>query len=97
MNADKHVIKEQAGVRGHLPGECPQAGLSYPIIKPSPFGRGISTYHSSLIGVCIAAGVVGPGPVALGVEEPTAAVGADLRNRFCASKETLFINISNAL
>lgn len=41
------------------------------------------TYHSAFIGVFIAAGVVGPCPVALRMQEPMTAVGANLCNHLC--------------
>lgn len=46
-----------------------------------PFHKG--TYHSAFIGVFIAAGVVGPCSIALRMQEPLAALGADLHNHLC--------------
>lgn len=44
------------------------------------------THHSALVGVLVAAGVVGPGAVALRVQEPAAALGADLGDHLCRSR-----------
>lgn len=46
----------------------------------------IHTHHSALVGVLVAAGVVGPGAVALRVQEPAAALGADLGDHLCRSR-----------
>ena len=54
--------------------------------ESNPVATAPEPYHASFVGVCVAAGVVGPRPVALRVEEPAAAVSADLHHHFCPSK-----------
>ena len=45
------------------------------------------TYSLAMGAVCVAAGVIRPRPVAIGMDEPTAIVRADLHRHFCTSKE----------
>lgn len=47
---------------------------------------GTLAYHSPFIGVFIAAGEVGPCPVALRMQEPMATISANLSDHLCGSK-----------
>lgn len=58
-----------------------------PLCVPADLIRTRSTHNSALVGVLVAAGVVGPGPVALRVQEPTAALGANLSDHLCRNKK----------
>lgn len=48
--------------------------------------RSTVSYHSAFTGVLIAAGVVGPCPVALWMLEPVTTLSADLCNRLCRQR-----------
>lgn len=48
--------------------------------------RSRESYHSAFMGVFIAAGVVGPCPVALWMLEPVTTISADLCNHLCREK-----------